>query len=439
MVEQDTPARNGAAILEGSCPGGDTGRGELASHARGASRALVTTAKFAATFREVVDEKTGEIQRFTFNNKRREFELSSDPDNARNARFSLQQAARRLLPNERVSHCVRTLTNKEGFVAVLRDKQHGKAHFSGLQTCGSAWNCPVCSAKISERRKIEIRNAVDLHVAAGGGVEMVTLTVRHSRLDVLADLMAMLRVSLKRLREHRDYKHLRSLYQVVGSIRALEVTWGESNGWHPHLHELWLFPEPLKAAQRAMLQRLLFNVWKSACARSGLPSPNRQRGVHIQQAHSAADYVAKWGTEPRWDAATELTKANSKKARTKKGRTPFDLLRAYAEGPKAHKKPDQYKRFGALFAEFAKAFKGFNQCRWSPGLKAAFGIVELSNEEIAAAQDNAAERVTQITREQWQLVLRQPYEARTILLKLAETGGHEAVARFVFTLVVNSS
>ena len=39
----------------------------------------------------------------------------------------------------------------------------------------------------------------------------------------------------KKMREHRDYKHLRELFDVVGSIRALEVTHGNANGWHPHL------------------------------------------------------------------------------------------------------------------------------------------------------------------------------------------------------------
>lgn len=396
----------------------DLNRAPLAASLRG----LVTTAKFAARTKEVFDQKTGEIQQFTYNSKACEFVPTSDPDTARTNRYLLQSASRRLLPNERVAHCVRTMTNSEGEVAILKDKAHGKAHFSGLQTCGSAWNCPVCSAKISERRKVEIRNAVDLHVESGGGVEMVTFTVRHSRLDVLGELMSMLRQSLKLMREHRDYKHLRKLYEVLGSIRALEVTWGESNGWHPHLHELWLFPQALKPSQRVMLQRLLFSVWKSCCFRAGLPAPNRERGVHIQQAHSAAEYVAKWGCEPRWDAATELTKANSKKSRSLKGRTPFDLLRDYAAG---------VSRSGALFAEFAKAFKGFNQCRWSPGLKALFGIAEQSNEEIAAALLTPSEKVTRITRQNWKFLLKQPYDSRTVVLKLAETGGHEAVHKFL--------
>lgn len=391
----------------------------------GAGGALVTTAKFAARIKEVVDEKTGEIQRFTFDNKRREFVPEFTSEQAREARFSLQDAARRLLPDHRVRHCIRTLTNKEGSVGILKDAVSGKAHYSGLQTCSSVWSCPICSAKISERRKLEVRQAIDTHIAAGGGVEMVTLTVRHGRMDVLAELMGKLRVATKKMREHRDYKELRELLDVVGSIRALEVTHGNANGWHPHFHELWLFASPLTVRQRAMLQRSLFSVWKTSSIAAGLPAPSRERGVHVQRADSAAEYVAKWGTEPRWEAASEVTKANSKRG-TGKGRTPFDLLRSYAEGD---------ARSGALFAEFSAAFKGYNQLRWTPGLKALFEIADQTDEEINREDVAKALRVSQVTREQWRLILRQPYQARAVLLRLAETGGHEAVARYVFELL----
>ena len=402
-----------------------TRQGDALARHTGAAGGLVTTAKFAARIKEVIDEKTGEIQRFTYDRKRCEFVPEFTSEQAREARFALQDAARRLLPDHRVRHCIRTLTNLEGHVGILKDSATNKAHYSGLQTCSSVWSCPICSAKISERRKLEVRQAIDTHIAAGGGVEMVTLTVRHGRMDVLRELMAKLRVATKKLREHRDYKDLRKLLDVVGSIRALEVTHGNANGWHPHFHELWLFPEPITVRQRAMLQRRLFDVWKSASVASGLPAPSRERGVHVQRAESAAEYVAKWGTEPRWEAASELTKANSKRGQGK-GKTPFDLLRSYANGD---------SRSGALFAEFSAAFKGYNQLRWTPGLKAMFDIDEKSNEEINQEEVASAVRVSQVTSDQWRLILRQPYQARAVLLRLAETGGHEAVARFVFELL----
>ena len=409
---------------------------------RGASTAgagaLVTTAKSTCHFREVLDEKTGEIQRFRFDPKRREYLPVSDPlsasSEARNSRYMLQSSSRKLLANARVGKCMRHITGG-GEVSILRSVENAKAHYSGLQTCGSVWVCPVCAAKISERRKLELRGVIDTHLAAGGGVEMLTLTFPHVRNDVLKKLLDQLRDALRRFKMHRSYKKARALVpaaqryspkvdqdQVIGTIRALETTWGEANGWHPHIHEIWLFRKPLTLAQREELRKVLFSAWSVVCVNAGFPAPNRKRGVHVQPASAAADYVAKWGAEPRWEAASELTKANSKKSKSKKGRTPFDLLRDYAEGD---------SRAGALFAEYAEAFHGYRQLFWSKGLKALFGIVDLTDEELAAQQEDHAHEITRITKADWKLILGLSYEARGLLLSLAENGGHEAVAVFV--------
>lgn len=421
----DCIADGAEALLERA---GAAGAPELARGTRGAGGALVKNAKFAATIREVCDEKTGEIQRFRFDPKRREFVLDNGgADEARSARFMLQNASRRLLPEVRVSTCLRKLAGGS-YVQLLQHEETNRCHFGGLSTCGSPWTCPVCSAKISERRKLEIRSAVDTHVAAGGGVEMITLTVRHGRMDVLKEMMGRLRKALRSMREHRTYKDLRRDFGVLGSIRALEVTHGQANGWHPHFHELWLFDKPLTIRQRMSLRSLLYSVWSRTSVAAGLPAPNRQRGVHIQPAKSAAEYIAKWGTEPRWEIGSELTKANSKRSRSIKGRTPFDLLRDYADGDD--------RQAGALFVEFAKAFKGWNQVRWSNGLKAVFGIGEASDQEIAAAQDEPARKLGKIRRRQWRLVLRQPYEGRSMVLQLGESGGFPAVQRFMRSLLV---
>jgi hypothetical protein len=393
---------------------------------------LVKIAKSSDRIREVIDEKTGEIQRFTFNERRREYVVENEPTDARFNRFILQGSARRLLPGHRVSKCIRSVSNSTGDVAILKSETNGKCHYGGLQTCGSVWVCPVCAAKISERRKLEVRSALDTHLAAGGGVEMVTLTFPHSRTDVLKDLMAQLRQAMKVLKRGRSYRSVRSIFQSIGSIRALEVTWGEANGWHPHFHEIWFFSKPLTVRHRAMLTALLYDGWSSACVKSGLPSPNRKRGVHVQPAESAADYIAKFGTEPRWEAASELTKQHVKKSRDSKGRTPFDLLRDYAQGN---------SRAGALFAEYVEAFFGFSQLFWSPGLKAIFGVAVLTDEEIAAQKEDQAKVVCRMKVDDWKRVLKMAFDARSTLLTLAETGGHDAVQAFLDGLpfIVSSS
>lgn len=407
-------------------PGAGHREDASATAGRGQARsALGIDAKSSDKIREVICEKTGEIQRFTLNSKRREYVLQTDASDARFSRYVLQKATARLLPGHRVSKCLQHLTNGVGDVAILKSVENSKCHFSGLQTCGSVWACPVCAAKISERRKLEVRGVLDAHVAAGGGCEMVTLTFPHTRTDKLKDMMAVLREALKRLKRGRDYRTCRELYESIGSIRALEVTWGEANGWHPHLHEIWLFAKPLTDRQRRNLQNLLFAGWKTACIKAGFPAPNRKRGVTVQPASSAAEYIAKWGTEPKWEAASELTKANIKKSRSEKGRTPFDLLRDYAQGN---------SRAGALFAEYVEAFHGYRQLFWSPGLKALFGVADMTDEEIAALQEDKASEIIRITHDEWRAILRLKYEARAMVLTLAENGGFDAVRTYLDSL-----
>lgn len=391
----------------------------------GCEAALVTTAKSSRQIIEVLDEKTGEIQRFTRGKRRGEYVQITDETEARFNRFALQRAAAKLLPNHRVSKCLHNLTAKDGEVAVLLSKSHRKAHYSGLQTCGCVWVCTCCNAKVSERRKLEVRQAIDTHLAAGGGVYMVTFTFPHSRFDVLKQMMASLRLAKKKLSSHRAYSDVRRSLEHIGLIRALEVTHGAANGWHPHFHEIWLFPKPLSKAQQELLHKSLYKAWSVSCVSAGLPLPSRTRGVHIQPAEAAADYIAKWGVDPKWEAASELTKANSKRSRSASGRTPFDLLRAYAEGD---------VQAGALFVEFSEAFAGFAQLYWSQGLKALFGINEFSDDEIAAQEEDSAVELGRITADQWRRVLKQSFEARALILKLAESGCWEAVTLYLSSL-----
>jgi len=378
---------------------------------------------------EVVDENTGEIQRFTLSRKRGEYVAETDPENARFHRYALQRVARSLLLTHphpkadgrwRVTDCIRRRVGSGG-VPVLYSPEVQRAHFGNVLICGSVWVCPCCAAKISERRKHEVVAASDTHVQAGGGLYMVTLTFSHARYDRLHELMANLRKALVWFRAHRDYKEAMKSVGYVGLVRALEVTHGEANGWHPHLHEMVYLDGKLSARRLEVWRSSLFSVWKAACKKHGLAEPNRKRGVHIQPAESAAEYLSKWGQEPAWGAASELTKAHTKNGRSK-GRTPFDLLRAVGAGE---------KRAGELFKDYASAFYGFRQCFWSPGLKAAFGIDEKTDDELAQEQEQDAVEVCTIDAEKWKQVIGQPRDVRVTILRLAENGGAEAVELFL--------
>ena len=103
-------------------------------------------------------------------------------------RFALQSMARAILPESRTAKCLR-IRAFDSDVQVWKSKEHGTASYAGLQTCGSVWTCPVCAAKIAERRRVELLEAMELHKAQGGAVYLLTLTTPHQRGDVLGELL----------------------------------------------------------------------------------------------------------------------------------------------------------------------------------------------------------------------------------------------------------
>lgn len=90
-------------------------------------------------------------------------------------RFALQSAVRRILPDSRTSTCLRLKQKHVERVEVFRSTKHNRAHYGGLQTCSSVWACPVCAAKIAERRRQELLALINAHRASGGVVYLITI------------------------------------------------------------------------------------------------------------------------------------------------------------------------------------------------------------------------------------------------------------------------
>lgn len=426
VIEKKAPGKKAQKCSDAAGGGKPHARSDEGARTSGEA-ALGIITKSSAALREVICQETGEIQWFRLDPKRREYVQVSDPDQARQGRYMLQNSARKILLNDktprdgdwRVTNCLRKKIGDH--VAVLYAPDVKKAHFGNLQVCGSVWTCPVCSAKVSERRKAEIVAATDIHKTAGGGLYMVTMTWAHTRHDEVKTMVKASREALTRLRKHRRYVSNSAAIGAVGMIRALEVTHGDANGWHPHFHELWLTAEPLTRRQLRAWSNMLFEEWRAQCVRAGLGEPNRKAGVTIIEAQSAAEYVAKFGNAPKWGIGSELTKTHVKHGRGG-SRTPWDLLRLYAEGE---------GRFAPLFKEYAHAFFGARQVFWSPGLKDQFQIADMSDEEIARMEEHPAQVVCKIEAEDWKKVLGQVVESRALILKLAESGGADAVETFI--------
>ena len=335
-------------------------------------------------------------------------------------RFALQSVARDILPDSRTAKCLRIRAH-DSDVGVWKSKTHKTAHYSGLQTCGSVWRCPVCAAKIAERRRLEIQTAMALHRAQGGDVQLLTLTVPHTRHDSLEALVGAQAKALEAFWRDKTVKNVLKEMGYLGRIRAYEVTHGRkgtNNGWHPHFHFLMFGMNKVDQAYLQDWKVRLHARWDNYCKKAGLGSPSLAHGIDLRDGAQATKYVAKWGLED------EMTKAHTKKGKAG-GETPFDLLRSVLADPND-------KQAMALFAEFAEFFQGKSQLHWSKGLKKRFAIGEKDDDQVAQEAVEDADLLGLVTPDQWRDVLK--VKARATVLELAAAAGWPAVQKF-FTFI----
>jgi RecQ family ATP-dependent DNA helicase len=341
-------------------------------------------------------------------------------------RYIRQNAARELLKNERVCDCMRKNTYTD--VLVKKAALDGKAYFADLFACGSAWHCPVCSAKISERRRAELIHATSTHTKQFGKFSLifVTLTYPHGKEDNLALLLEKQAKAITFFNSHRDYVDLSTALEKIGHVRALEATHGQVNGWHPHTHEIWFLERETTREEYLSgfleIKKAIFALWHRACEYAGLGEPSWEHGVDIRSGTYAANYVAKFGMDndkPRaWGMEDELTKWGAKQGRKlgvdgKPSRVPFQLLDDYLDGD---------KQAGELFIEYAHAFKGKRQLRWSKGLKKRFDIENLTDEAITDIEPALSYLFANIPLADWVIVKKHCSfysDARANLLSLA--------------------
>ena len=199
-------------------------------------------------------------------------------------RFALQSVARDILPDSRTAKCLRIRAHDRD-VQVWKSKKHKTASYGGLQTCGSVWVCPVCGAKVVERRRGEIQQAMAQHRACGGEVHLLTLTAPHTRFDVLEELQAKLGKALNGFLADKTVKKIFKEMGYIGQIRGYEVTHGRkgtNNGWHPHFHFLQFVQVKGDAAQLMDWKTRLYLRWDAYCQKAGLGSPSFQHGIDLR-------------------------------------------------------------------------------------------------------------------------------------------------------------
>jgi len=290
-----------------------------------------------------------------------------------------------------------------------------RGKWCGLLTCGHIWTCPVCSQHLRGERAENIVRAVD-HL--GDRWQMLTVTVRHRQGLSLKALRDGLMAAWRRTRQGGRIQRVWS-DRVSASIRAQEVTYGDDNGWHPHVHVLLRtteWDEDEKDALQARWERAVVRELGEHCR------PDDLHGLVWSEPFDAsrdsgqrATYLAKLGLE---------TAGLAKEGRFN-NRTPWDIARAAAGGD---------SRSLWLWREYSAATKGKRMIELDDRAQAAAKRSrELEFDVEASGEIQEVSRIP-VKRDDVRALRRIERRIGTIMvlvLRAAETAGEAGVQEWI--------
>lgn len=316
-----------------------------------------------------------------------------------------------------------------GEVSVKQSVNYNSCFYTGLVACGSIWTCPVCGAKIQERRREEIALGITyINDVMQKQAAMITLTFSHKKYHNLKDILKAQQAAFRKLRSGNAWNKFKDVFGFGGLIRSLENTFSEDNGFHPHTHELWAIDhftnvdsERLESYLRAkykakkhraklarllemtkpqIFKELLLERWETCCEKVGLMegvnrSDFRRHSIDIKWNAKCSEYLAKLDDKNLWGADAELARSSTKKGR-KSGMHPFEFLTKFNESGDGI--------WAKRWLEYTHAMKGKRQIYWSHGLKDLIGIKEYTDEQITALQLDEALTVYNLENDEWKKV-----------------------------------
>lgn len=258
----------------------------------------------------------------------------------------------------------------------IRIENH-RAYAHGLISCGNIWTCPTCSEKIRVRRTAEIQAALARHCEAGGMIGMLTLTLRHDRTMPLTETLDRLNNAWRNLQQRKSWRKFRE--QLDGTIATTEITYNDTNGWHPHLH-ITLLARPGSTYHSTRTATNTMRKSWSKLANKRTDRHSLEHGLNLvwfgKNSAAAAKYVGK--------IAKEMTLTD-----TKNGNDPFALLDLNTQ------------HATDLFIEYAHATRGHQLHRWSAGLKTRLGVAEKTDEEIKEDDQTVGDHALTIDAKLW--------------------------------------
>ncbi len=254
--------------------------------------------------------------------------------------------------------------------------QQNNFNYTGLSSCSMVWRCPVCSLKILSGRNKQINHLLTHHIKKGYSIGFLTLTMRHKKSDSLEYTFNKLNGIYRKIRQHKEFRNLTKNNLFLGQIKSLEITYTNKNGWHPHIHVLYLY----KTNDNVLITRFQKSII-SKWAKLTNSQVKRQDQSIIKNLNEVGQYITKF------DVSKELTGDFSK---TSKGIKPFQMLAAMANnqivlGTKTLKESN--KLLTSLWVEYITTTKGKHRISISPEINYAYKLEEKTDDQLTKEID----------------------------------------------------
>jgi len=351
-------------------------------------------------------------------------------------KYRLQSFIGAVVGNEyRVSWCM-----KHKLMSVEVRYKERRAWYSGLMRCGSAWLCPVCAAKIAAGRVAELTRLIKA-LEPEYTPYMLTYTASHNRETALSDSLTGITNAFRKMRMRRDWRNLADEYGMSKSVVVREVTWGPSNGWHAHLHEICFIRSKVHIGlQRvtdladSLEQQLASFFWPAALAREGLFGDEKHSISVELGGESVAKYLAKFGDDYKVSGVHSAPEGLSNAGVAKEAALGLFKVGRDSEhysffGLCAQIEAGRYPR--ELIREYARSTKGKRVLRWSADLQELAGQEE-SDQNLSEREPDNYDVLAVLSDDDWKRVLRA--DGSGTLLKIAASGDCEQVLDYLATL-----
>lgn len=360
-------------------------------------------------------------------------------------KYYLQSVARELAPHHAVRSCMRARVPHAESIDIWYNDTRKTAYYTNLVRCKSVWVCPLCASSITEKRLNELSKKLHtfetIPLNLGDKVERVlqvprwnlglaTFTIGHRAGVSLENVLRTIEFAYKRFWGGRWAMGFREHYNIVGTIRALEITHGR-NGWHPHFHTL-LVRNSISTPEIAMSMELMLQFRWNDCVSLAGGVVDQIHGVDYRAAkESAVEYIAKMGvnvlgSDTQWDAISEIVKYPTKRGR-QGSMTVWDMLASYASGD---------VKSGELWIEAQRNLRGRKHLVPSKGLYANLGAYENEKTDDELAQDTPTETdilLASLSLDEWRTIVNK--DLRGEVVTVASSGDRRLLLDYLESIL----